>query len=146
MGPDLASWVAQWGLPGLGLAAFLAATLVPLSSEVAVTAALGAGLPPPAVLGWASLGNCLGALADYGLGRLFSTRARARLAASRGGRRALAWADRHGAWALLGSWLPVVGDPLMVVAGLLRFPPVAVVALGLGTRVARYALLVAVLT
>ncbi len=59
--PDLSSWVAAYGLWGLALAAFLAATLLPLSSEVAVVAALQFGLPPVDVLLWASVGNCLGA-------------------------------------------------------------------------------------
>ena len=61
--PDLSSWVAAYGLWGVALAAFLAATLLPLSSEVAVVAALQVGLPPVAVLLWGSVGNCLGAMA-----------------------------------------------------------------------------------
>jgi membrane protein YqaA with SNARE-associated domain len=137
-----AEWVAAWGLPGLGLAAFLAATVLPFSSEVAVYAALAAGWPPWAVLAWASAGNCAGALSTYALGLLFAPRALARLTASPAGRRALAAAHRWGPWTLVGSWLPVVGDPLLLVAGLLRFPWPAVVALGLGLRVARYAALV----
>lgn len=137
------AWALDAGLPGLGLAAFLAATVLPLSSEVAVLAALAAGYPPLAVLAWASAGNCLGALSSYGLGRLFADRARARLSASPRGRRALERADRFGTWSLLASWLPVVGDPLLVAAGLLRFRWTAVVGLGLGLRVARYAVLVA---
>ncbi|HSX81769.1 MAG TPA: DedA family protein, partial [Candidatus Saccharimonadia bacterium] len=68
--PDLSSWVAAYGLWGLALAAFLAATLLPLSSEVAVVAALQFGLPPVDVLLWASVGNCLGAMTNYWLGLL----------------------------------------------------------------------------
>ncbi len=137
-----ADWIDAWGLPGLGLAAFLAATILPFSSEVAVYGALAAGWPPWAVLAWASAGNCAGASSTYALGRLFAPRALRRLVASPTGRRALAAARRWGPWTLLGAWLPVVGDPLLLVAGLLRFPWPAVVVLGLGLRVARYAVLV----
>lgn len=93
------------------------------------------------VLLFASLGNCLGALTNVGLGRWFADRVEARLA----GHRALGWARRWGGWCLLGSWLPIVGDPLMLAAGLLRLPWHAIALFGLGTRVARYAALILVM-
>ena len=71
---DLSSWVTTYGLWGLALAAFLAATLLPLSSEIAVVAALQLGLPPVKILLWASVGNCLGAMTNYWLGLLCTRR------------------------------------------------------------------------
>lgn len=126
---------------GLFLAAFLGATLVPVSSEAAFVAALAAGMDPTVALVTASAGNALGASVTYAMGWMLGPKTRAKLEASRSGRKALAWAERYGAWTLAGAWLPVVGDPICLAAGLFRMPIWAFVLLGLGTRVARYAVL-----
>lgn len=143
---DLSVCVAAYGLWGLALAAFLAATLLPFSSEVAVVAALQLGLPPAHILLWAAVGNCLGALTNYWLGRLCTAPVLARVQRERWGRRAWAWAERYGGWSLAASCLPLVGDPLMLVAGILRSHIGYIVLLGLGTRVARYILLIGLLS
>lgn len=106
------------GLAGLFASAFLAATLLPGGSEFAFMAYLKAhpGLPV-AALGVATLGNTLGGMTSVWLGR--------RLPATPEGRfssHAAAWARKHGALALLLSWLPLVGDALCVAAGWLRLP------------------------
>lgn len=137
-------WVAEYGVWGLGLAAFLGATLVPVSSEVAVVAALRMGMPAWEVFVSASVGNALGASLNYGLGWLFADRVQAKLSASKGGRAALRGVERYGRWSLLGSWLPVVGDPLCLAAGLFRIDLYFFVTVGIGTRLARYAVLVGV--
>jgi membrane protein YqaA with SNARE-associated domain len=90
----------------------------------------------------ASVGNCTGALITFGMGWALGDALRPRLIASRGGRRALVWADRWGGWSLALAWLPVVGDPLFLVAGAVRAPWWTVVALGLGTRVLRYGIVI----
>ncbi|HYE58340.1 MAG TPA: VTT domain-containing protein [Rhodothermales bacterium] len=132
------SGAAAWSL---FLTALLAATLVPVSSEAAFVAALAAGAPPLEVFIVMSAGNALGAAITYGTGRLFADRTRRRLEASKSGQRALAWSEKHGAWALLGAWLPLVGDPLCLAAGLVRVRVLPFVLLGIGTRLARYAVL-----
>lgn len=137
----MVEWVASYGLWGLFLAAFLGATLVPVSSEVAFVAALAGGVPPGAALAVASAGNALGALTNYALGALFAERIERKLEASRSGRKALAWTRRWGRWSLLGSWLPVVGDPLCLAAGLVRVPLWFFALVGIGTRIARYAVI-----
>ncbi|MDH3596410.1 MAG: DedA family protein [Rhodospirillales bacterium] len=111
------------GYLGLFASAFLAATLLPMSSE-AVLAALTAASGHEALVLWlaASTGNTLGALVNWALGR-FCLHWRERrwfpvkpdqLA------RAGAWFRRYGLWSLLFAWLPVVGDPLTFVGGILR--------------------------
>ena len=53
--------------------------------------------------------------------------------------RAQRWYDRYGVWSLLASWVPVIGDPLTVVAGLMRvsfLPFVLIVAFAKGLRYA----------
>ena len=143
--PDVNSWVAAYGLWGLALAAFLAATLVPLSSEVAVMAALRLGFPPADILLWASMGNCLGAMTNYWLGLLYTKPVLARVQRERWGHRAWAWAERYGGWSLATSCLPYIGDPIMLIGGVLHFRLSYVLLLGLGTRVARYVLLLGLL-
>ncbi len=125
----------------LFVAAFVAATLVPVSSEGAFVLALRGGMPPLVALAVASAGNALGALTNYGLGMLFAEKIERKLEKSRSGRRALAWTRRWGRWSLLGSWLPIVGDPLCLAAGLARVPLWFFALVGIGTRVARYAVI-----
>ncbi len=137
----MTEWVASYGLAGLFMAAFLGATLVPVSSEVAFVAALAGGVPPLPALLVASAGNALGALVNYGLGALFAEKIERKLEANQSGRRALGWTRRWGRWSLLGSWLPVVGDPLCLAAGLVRVPLWFFALVGIGTRVARYAVI-----
>ncbi len=143
--PDLSSWVTAYGLWGLTLEAFLAVTLLPLSSEVAVVAALQLGLPPVQVLLWASVGNCLGAIMNYWLGLLCTKPVLARVQRERWGRQAWAWAERYGGWSLATSCLPFIGDPIMLFGGVLRFHLSYIILLGLGTRVARYGLIIGLL-
>lgn len=138
----MTEWILEYGIWGVALAAFVGATLVPVSSEVAVVFALKLGMPPWQVLVSASIGNALGASLNYGLGWIFGDNVRGRLEANRNGRRALHWAEKYGKWSLLGSWLPVVGDPLCLAAGLFRIRLFFFVTVGIGTRIARYAVLV----
>lgn len=119
------------GLAGLFVSAFVSSTLLPGGSEL-VLAAYVAHAPERAVaaLLLATLGNTLGGLTSYGIGRLLpqpATRPRA-----------LALAQRYGVAVLLLSWLPVVGDALCVAAGWLRHPlPWATLAIAAG-KFARY--------
>lgn len=72
----------------------------------------------------ASAGNALGAVANWGLGRgteRFSDRRWFPVKPERLERPA-AWYHRYGRWSLLLSWAPFIGDPLTVVAGVLREP------------------------
>ena len=133
--------VRSAGGPGLAAAAFVGATLVPVSSEAAFVAALVAGLSGPAALAWATLGNTLGCCVNYGLGRWSRERFAPRLRASRVGRVALRWTERWGVPALLLSWLPVVGDPLTLAAGVARVRPGLFLGLVVLVRGGRYALL-----
>ena len=141
MSPELVDWVQAYGAVGLCAAAFLGATLVPVSSEAAFVAAVAAGLAPSTALLWASVGNTVGCLANYGVGWAARERVGDRLMESRSGRAALRWTERYGLPALLLSWLPVIGDPLTLAAGVGRIRLLWFVPLVAGLRVARYAAL-----
>lgn len=133
--------LVEAGPLGLFLVSFLAATLVPLSSEAALVAGLAAGVPVAEALVACSLGNSLACVVNYGLGWFFRDAMQARLEAGRSGRRAFRWVDRFGPWSLLGSWLPVVGDPLTVVAGVARVAFWLFLLVVIPLRVGRYLLI-----
>ena len=139
---ELEHWVEAAGPPGLAAAAFLGATVVPISSELALVAALRLGHPPVHAIAWATMGNSLGCALNYVLGRWGRGRLGARLVESSVGQRALDWTDRWGAPALLLSWLPLIGDPLTVAAGIARVRPWVFATLVVPLRVARYFALV----
>ena len=112
-------------LTGLFLAALLAATLLPAQSEAVLVGLLLAGSHPVwLLLVVATAGNVLGALVNWAIGRWighFGDHPRAPVSAARLAK-AGAWYRRWGWISLFGSWLPIVGDPLTLVAGALREP------------------------
>lgn len=112
----------EYGYLGLFISAFLAATILPLSSELVLTALLMNGLSPEKLVIIATIGNVLGSLTNYGLGYWASktviqkwlrmsesefVRAEKRL-------------KKYGIVALLFAWVPIIGDPLTVMAGIIR--------------------------
>ncbi|MEQ9150542.1 MAG: YqaA family protein, partial [Parvibaculum sp.] len=109
----------------LFLAAFVAATLLPAQSESVLAGLLVAGGHSPVLLVLvAGIGNVLGSLVNYALGRA-ALRFRDRRwfpAGPAALERASRWYGRYGRWSLLMSWAPFIGDPLTVAAGILREP------------------------
>lgn len=130
------------GYPALFLLSFLAATLVPLGSEWLLVALIAGGFAPQPVVLVASAGNVLGACTSYAIGCFGSAFLAERVLRMDGRERARAerFFTRYGSWSLLLSWLPVVGDPLCVVAGMLKITWPRFVLLVLTGKVARYAL------
>jgi len=135
---DLQHLIVAYGGIGLMVVSFVAATILPFSSEAAVYGALRLGMAPGEVLLFASVGNCLGVLFNYWIGRWGSESLLHRAMQGRAGRRAIDWSGRYGKWALLLSWLPFIGDPLTIIAGIMRVRIVFFIAVACGTRVLRY--------
>lgn len=110
---------------GLFATAVVAATLLPLQSEAVLSGLILLGNQPAWLLvAVASLGNVLGSVINWTLGRSLE-RFRDRRWFPIGPsalERASRWYRRHGKWSLLLSWLPIVGDPLTLVAGVLKEP------------------------
>jgi membrane protein YqaA with SNARE-associated domain len=107
---------------GLFLAAFLAATILPLSSEVVLSFLLLNDYDPVIVVSVATVGNVLGSFTNYAIGfwgSRFLVRKVLRVSEDE-----FAKAERrfkkYGVWALLFAWVPIIGDPLTVVAGVLK--------------------------
>ena len=103
-------------LISLFTSSFLSATLLPGSSEAMLIALLVAGSGPTWLLVLiATMGNSLGGLTNVILGRFFPMREQSRWQG-----KATTWLVRFGPATLLLSWMPLVGDLLCLLAGLLR--------------------------
>jgi membrane protein YqaA with SNARE-associated domain len=113
---------AHHSLLALFLLSFLASTLIPLGSEWLLISLLVQGTDPVLAVGSATAGNTLGAFTTYLIGLYggdYLIRKVLRIdeiAQQRAGRTY----RRYGSWSLLFSWLPVIGDPLCLVGGLLK--------------------------
>ena len=106
----------------LFFSALISSTLFPGGSEALLLYRLHEGADAYAVVFTATLGNVLGSLITYGLGWLGNKAAHKKwLRMSENQiKRAECWFGKYGKPSLLFAWLPVVGDPLCLVAGLLR--------------------------
>lgn len=108
---------------GLFLVAFLAATIFPAQSEAVLSGLLlGGDYAPWLLVLIASLGNVLGATVNWGLGRTIERFHDSKWFPLHGPAlaRAKGWYLRYGRWSLLLSWVPFVGDPLTVAAGIMQ--------------------------
>lgn len=102
--------------------AFLAATLLPAYSEILFAALVAEGHNALALWAWATAGNTLGAVVNYLLARYFLRFQDRAWFPFRPTNlfRAQCWFQRYGTWSLTLSWMPVGGDALTFVAGLMR--------------------------
>jgi membrane protein YqaA with SNARE-associated domain len=128
------------GYWGMFLSAFLAATILPFSSDVIYAIMLLGNYDPFWTTVMASLGNWLGGMSSYALGYLGYW----------------LWIDKYlgvapvniekwmlrlqkfGPWPALLSWLPVVGDPIAIALGFLKLNPYAIAGLMLLGKTLRY--------
>ena len=132
---------SDWSLWGLFLSAFISSTLLPGGSEaVLVLLAAESGADKFVLLAVATLGNALGGMSSWALGRFIAWRFPLRRFSDKE-QRAIARLQRWGSPILLLSWLPVIGDPLCLAAGWLRIhwlSSLVFIAVG---KAARYAVL-----
>ncbi len=115
-------YFTELGFVGLFLAAFLAATILPLGSEMALAGFLLSGWSPTALVLVATTGNVLGSMVNYALG-YWAGVAVARRWLRMSEAEFVAAEQRfakYGVWSLCLAWMPVIGDPLTVMAGILR--------------------------
>ncbi|WP_339486810.1 YqaA family protein [Pseudomonas sp. EL_65y_Pfl2_R95] len=131
----------------LFLAAFGAATLLPLQSEALLVGLLlsqdySVGL----LLIAASMGNILGSVINWWLGRYIEHFSQRRWfpVSPRQLQRAQRFYAGYGHWSLLLSWTPIIGDPLTLVAGVMREPLWRFLLLVSIAKTARYGILAAV--
>lgn len=127
----------------LFLSALISSTLLPGGSEALLIYYLHQGGNPWWLVGVATVGNVLGSLVTYGMGRLGNEAVHRKWLrmSEQDVARAEGWFARFGQPALLLAWLPVVGDPLCLVAGLLRSPLLWFVVLVTVGKLGRYVFL-----
>jgi membrane protein YqaA with SNARE-associated domain len=132
---------------GLFLVALGAATLLPLQSELVLAGLLASGeYSVVTLLIVASTGNILGSCVNWWLGRYIEHFRERRWFPVKPNalEKASAWYHRYGRWSLLMSWAPVIGDPLTLVAGVLREPWWSFLILVSIAKVARYLMIAGV--
>lgn len=138
------TFLVSYGYMGMLIAAFLAASILPFSSEAVMVGLQAAGLDPVALIAYGTIGNVLGSMFNYKIGRLGK----------------MEWIEKYlhvkkedldkahkfmagkGAWMGLLSVIPVIGDVITVALGLMRANVVIVVISVTISKLARYMLLV----
>lgn len=129
------------------VAAFLAATILPLGSEVVFGTLLQQGVTPLWLILVATVGNVLGSLVNYALGVWGGTAVAKRWLKMSDDDLALAESrfQRFGLASLLFAWVPIIGDPLTVIAGFLKVPLLWFLILVTLGKLSRYCVLAYVL-
>jgi membrane protein YqaA with SNARE-associated domain len=138
------SFLTQYGYWGMLLAAFLAGSFFPFSSEAVIIGLIASGLDPWILMIYGTIGNVLGSIVNYGLGRLGK----------------MEWIEKYlhvkktdldkahrfmagrGAWMGFFAFLPVLGSAITIALGLMRSNIVITfIAITLG-KIFRYIILI----
>ena len=136
--------LTQWGYAGLFIGAVLAGSVLPFNSETVMAALYVTGLDPVGLIIWGTLGNFLGSVINYFIGRMgkmewvekYLRIKREKLD------RAQRWVGKYGAWMGLLSWIPLLGSAITVTLGLMRSNiPLTFTAIFVG-KLARYILVI----
>lgn len=115
-------WLHQPGYPALFTISFLASTLLPVGSEWLLALMLAKGYPVAATVATATLGNCLGAITTWLIGMYGGQWLIERVLriSPRDQEKARGYYQRYGVLSLFFSWLPIIGDPLCLIGGIMR--------------------------
>ena len=129
---------------GLFVVAFLAATLFPAHSEAVLVGLLLVGNQPVWLLvAVATVGNTLGAAINWLLGRYFYLLRNKKWYPVKAEtlEKAERWYHKYGRWSLLLSWVPFLGHPITLLAGVLREPFLSYMGIVGVAKLARYLVL-----
>lgn len=126
--------LVELGYFGLFIGAFLAATILPFSSEVILTSLLLSGADPVICLIIATIGNSLGGVTNYIIGRLGNLKWLLKLGMPiEKLQRLESISKRYGHWLAFFAWIPFIGDPLTLSLGYFRvkiFPFIILMTFG----------------
>lgn len=141
----LLSAMNQLAYLALFAAAFGSATLLPMQSEAVLLGLLSTGAYAAVVLIFvATLGNVLGSMLNWWLGSAivrFKERAWFPISADKLSRAQKTY-SRYGYWSLLLSWVPVIGDPITLIAGVMKEPLWRFIGIVTIAKLGRYVILV----
>lgn len=135
------TFLLDHGLPALFLLSFLAATLLPMGSEWLLVTLILQGGAAVQIVAVATLGNVLGAFVTYGIGIWGSGFIMEKIFRidEKQSSRAMELYQRYGTVSLLFAWVPIIGDPLCLAAGILRLQPLLFLVLVFIGKLGRYA-------
>lgn len=141
---SIINFLMNYGYWGMLVAAFLAGSLVPFSSEAVMVGLMAAGLKPWTLVIYGTLGNVAGSFFDFFIGRLGK----------------IEWVEKylhikkeklykaqhfmagHGAWMGFFSFLPFLGRPITFMLGYMRAnTPIALCSITIG-KLIRYILII----
>jgi membrane protein YqaA with SNARE-associated domain len=131
----------QYGYIGMALASFLAGTFVPFSSEAVMGALLATtGMNPILTVLSGTLGNVLGSMFNYYLGRIGNIRQICHLMHVKEERLCLTqrYVERRGSWIAFFSFLPAFGTAISISLGLLRANVLGVLLYTFAGKLVRY--------
>lgn len=130
----------EWGYLGLFLASFLGATVIPLSSEIVLSFLILNGYDFKLSLLIATIGNWLGGLSSYYLGRLgrWETLERFFNLKKEKIHHLKTKIDKWGSTLAFLCWLPIIGDPIAVSLGFFRINYILVATWMLFGKIFRY--------
>ena len=133
-------YLADYGFLGLFMGTFLAATIIPFSSEILLTSLLLAGFDPMPVVLIGTAGNWSGGISSYGLGLLGKWEwiekylgVKQETVAQK-----MTSYQRYGIWLSLLTWLPLIGDLFSIGLGFIRAPFFPVAVLTFVARLCRF--------
>lgn len=138
-------YLTEWGYIGMFISAFLAGTVLPFSSEAVLLACIALGLDPVLSTISTTAGNALGGLTCYWIGHLGKMQWIERYlgVSKKHMNRAEKFIKGKGSWIAFLSFLPVIGDAILVVLGLMRANVfIVTISMTIG-KLLRYAILVA---
>lgn len=139
----LVQLLIQWGYAGLFLSALLAGSVLPFSSELVMAALVGVGLSPFWCVLWASVGNTVGGITCYYLGRLGRTDWIEKYLRVKHSQveRAQRFLQGKGALMAFFVFLPFVGEAIAIALGFMRANPVVTFLAMFAGKLARYAVM-----
>ena len=120
--------------------AFISATLLPMGSEAVLIYDINEGYNIPALLFFATLGNSLGSLVNYFIGLKGEEylEKKKHLNAKRV-EKYKKFFDKYGGYSLLLSWMPIIGDPITLIAGVFKYSLKKFIVLVVLAKFLRYA-------
>ncbi len=138
------TFLSQYGYWGMLLAAFLAGSIFPFSSEAVIVALMATGLDPWQLMIYGTIGNVLGSVVNYGIGRMGKMEWIEKYLHVK--KKDLDRAERfmagHGAWMGFFAFLPLLGSAITIALGLMRANiPISILSITIG-KFLRYLLLV----
>ncbi|QCU91064.1 YqaA family protein [Thiomicrorhabdus sediminis] len=133
-------WFIDLGFTGLFIGSFLAATILPFGSEALLVTLVANDFPVAELVLIATLGNVLGSLLNYVIGFYGGDYLVHRVLriSEPSYEKAQQRFQKWGLWSLLFAWVPIIGDPLTVVAGALKVKIIWFIVLVSFGKLARY--------